>query len=142
MAKKGSKKKSGVEPFEDEINDEEMEDDKLATKNKNRRQRIEAEAEAEEDEVEAEDEAEDAEEDEDEEDAEEVDEDDDEEEEAAEPVDLGFAPFIIHDEADWTLEDVIDEAEPGQDIYFYRAPADEETPAKWYKLQAVEVGEK
>jgi hypothetical protein len=136
MAKKGSKKKGGVEPFEDDINDEEMEEDQLATKNKNRRQRIEEETEAE-DEVEVEDEAEDDEEDEDEEEAEEVDED----EEEAEPVDLGFAPFIIHDDAEWDLNDVIDEAEPGQDIYFFRPPPDEETPAKWFKLQAVQVGE-
>jgi hypothetical protein len=156
MAKKGSTKKSGVEPFEDNINDDVDDIDNgeevMAAKNKNksnRRNRIEAEVEAEEDETEVEDEEtdEDADdEDEDESDDEESDdedeEDDDEDEPEAEPVDLGFNPFIIHEDADWELTEVIDEADPGESIYFYRPPADEETPAKWYKLQSIEVGEK
>lgn len=137
-------KQTGVEPFEsDNINDDEIEDgeelDMAANKARKRR--------AEEDEIEDEDEVEDeddeptadAEADEDEEDDDEV---EDEDETESEPVDLGFAPFIIHDNAEWTLEDVIDEAAPGETIYFFRPPTDDETPAKWYKLQPVEVGEK
>lgn len=135
MAKK---KKSGVEPFADDVlNDEEMEDDEMASKSESRRRRINAEAESEEDEDTEDEDAEDEDEPTDEAD----DEGDDEDEEEEEVQEVGFAPFIIHENAEWDLEDVIDEADTGETLYFFRPPSEDNPVAKWYKLQPIEVGE-
>lgn len=124
----------GVEPFEDDtVNDDESEDDtedeieneedNVAKESAKKRKKDEDE-----EELEVEDDAEDDDED-----------DEDDEDEVEAPV--GFAPYIIHEEMEWDLEDVVDNAEPGEDIYFYRAPTEDSPTAKWFKLGSVNVGE-
>lgn len=134
-SKKNSKKKENdVEAFEDEdLEDEDIEDDDV-------------------------DDAEDEDEDEDDEplkakgrkkdseDEDEDDEDDDEDEDENRLTDVGFAPFIVSENQEWEIADIIASADSGDVIYLYAPPAldddDEPTsPAKWYKLVPVKIGE-
>lgn len=76
--------------------------------------------------------------------------DDDDDDEPVVPFDLGFAPFIISEKPEWTLAEVVGQADDGETLYFYMPPVvededdDEEFEprgARWYKLQPVNIGE-
>jgi hypothetical protein len=87
--------------------------------------------------------------DEDEDDDDDADDDDDENEDDdtdddddEEPFEPGFSPFLITENAEWDLNEIIDSVNPGEDVYFFKpSDPDERTPAKWYKLQSVNIGE-
>lgn len=131
MAK--SKKESGVEPFEpedeviedsdDDDNDQEDDVSKETAKAKARR----AEAETDDDEDDDEDVEDSAEDDDEEED----DDDDTEDDEFA-----GFKPFIVHDEQEWDLDEVLGSADGGETVVIYHLES-----GHWYKLQPIKVGE-
>jgi hypothetical protein len=131
------KKKTGVEPFLDNLDDEVINDDdddeseevmaKETAKAKARRTKEveeEDEDEVEEEDDEATDEAED--------DTEDDDEDDDEEPDEY----AAFTPFIVHENQEWELDDILTESNPGEDVFLYHLQS-----GHWYKLAAIKIGE-
>lgn len=74
--------------------------------------------------------------------------DDDEEDDSKDEVitDVGFAPFIVSENQEWEIGDIIASADVGDIIYLYAPPElddddNPKSPAKWYKLVPVSIGE-
>lgn len=137
------KKKSGVEPFEPEeaITDDEATDtdndgeDEMAKETAKAKSRRAAEVEDDEDDddeevEETDDDDTDDETDEDEE-SDDDDDDDDEEDDFS-----NFKPFIVHEDQEWELEDVLANASGGEVVTLYHLES-----GHWYKLQPIKVGE-
>lgn len=130
-------KKTGVEPFEpedelEEDSDENNSEDEMAketAKAKSRRaSEVEEDDEDETDEDEATDEVDDEAEDEDDD---ETDDEDEEEDDYA-----NFKPFIVHEEQEWDLDEVLGNADGGEVVTLYHLES-----GHWYKLQPIKVGE-
>lgn len=120
-AKKTNAKKKGVEAFEEELDDEELA----------------ALEDLEDDEEDDEDDADgDESDDESDDDDDEVDDDGDEEDDEAEEDPNAFKPFIIHEDQEWELNEIVGAADNGEIIIFY----DLDT-GRWYKLLPIKVGE-
>jgi hypothetical protein len=154
MAK--SRRRVGVDPFTEDaeelelvdLDDEEMESRIMAKETAKKKARKAAEAEAvedddDEDEEEVDDEAEVEDDDEDEEDDDEDEEDDEEGEDDEDPEDEedesdpdAFIPWILHDEAEWELQEALDNVGKGDPVIIYDAKNN-----NWFKLQPIKVGE-
>ena len=74
--------------------------------------------------------------------ADDEDDEDEDEEFEEEEVETGFAPWVVSEEQEWELEELLQDADAGETHIFYVPPdPKKKTGAKWYKLMPITVGE-